>query len=79
MASRDLMVRLQGEIFSWADAAPVVLGWAAFGAAWPHLLPPPTSATAPRWVPPADATPQPSVKVRRLGSNQVRGVLLLLA
>ncbi len=50
------MVRLQGEIYPWAAASALVLGWACFGAWWPHLVP----VDAQRWSPPSGMTPQPS-------------------
>ncbi len=57
------MVRLQGEIYAWSVAAPLVLGWAAFGAWWPHLLPADSvgaAVGAGRWAPPSGLSPMNS-------------------
>lgn len=48
VASPELMLRLEGVIYPWAAAAPMVLGMAAFNATWPQLVPP----SAPFWAAP---------------------------
>ena len=59
------MCRLGNTLYSWQDAAPVVMGVLAFGGDWQHLLP--ADKGVPVAVPFTDAK-DPSKEARKVGS-----------